>query len=321
MYVAKRGVVALGVLLAAICINFAIIRAAPGNYADYLVSQQNQTGGALDPGQIARIQHEYGLDRPVPVQFLDYLIQLSRGNLGTSFVDKRPVTSVIWDAAKNSIPMLVVGLALGAVMGVAIGGVAATRHRTWLDNLLTGAVTVLYSLPAQWLGILLLFAFAGFLPVGGRDDPFLINPSFSEQVVDLARHMVLPCLTLGLLTCGGYALIVRSAVLDQMGEDYVLTARAKGFSNNRILLWEVLRNASLPISTLAALSLGSVFGGAILIEVVFSWPGVGLLAKQAVSARDYPVVQGTFLVITAAIVVCNFVADLVYSRLDPRVRT
>ena len=321
MYIAKRAAVAAGVLLVAICLNFAIIRAAPGNYADYLISQQNQTGGALDPSQVAQIRREYGLDRPVLVQFSDYLIQLTKGNLGTSFVDKRPVTSVIWGAAKNSIPMLLVGLTLGAIMGIVIGGFAAAFHSRWLDTLITGAATILYSLPAQWLGILLLFAFAGVLPVGGRDDPFLINPSFSDQVIDLARHIVLPSLTLGLLTCGSYALIVRSAMLDQMGEDYVLTARAKGFSNARILVWEILRNASLPISTLAALSLGSVFGGAILIEVVFSWPGVGLLAKQAVSARDYPVVQGTFLVVTAAIVVSNLIADLIYSRLDPRVRT
>lgn len=321
MYVAKRGAVAVGVLAVAICLNFVLIRAAPGNYADYLISQQRTTGGALSTQQVVEIRREYGLDQPVQVQFVDYLVELSRGNLGTSFVDKRSVTSVIWQAAKNSIPMLLVGLLIGSFLGVVIGSVAAAFHGGRIDILLSGAATVFYSLPAQWLGILLLFVFASLLPIAGRDDPFLVNPSYAEQVVDLARHMVLPSLTLGLLTCGGYALIVRSAMLEQMGDDYVLTARAKGYGNARILVREVLRNASLPIVTLAALSLGSLFGGAILIEVVFSWPGIGLLAKQAVASRDYPVVQGTFLVVTFAIVVFNFAADLIYSRLDPRVRT
>lgn len=321
MYIAKRGAVAFGVLLVAVCLNFVLIRAAPGNYADYLISQQRTTGGALNAEEVAAIRRQYGLDQPIQVQFADYLLSLAKGNLGTSFVDKRPVTSMIWEAAKNSLPMLTAGLLIGSLLGVAIGVMAAAFHGRWVDILISGLATVLYSLPAQWLGILLLFTFAGVLPIGGRDDPFLLNPSFGDQALDLARHMLLPSLTLGLLTCGGYALIVRSAMLEQMGDDFVLTARAKGYSNARILVREVLRNASLPIATLAALSLGAVFGGAILIEVVFSWPGVGLLAKQAVASRDYPVVQGTFLVLTIAIVACNFLADLVYSRLDPRVRT
>jgi ABC-type dipeptide/oligopeptide/nickel transport system permease component len=166
---------------------------------------------------------------------------------------------------------------------------------------------------------MLVILFAGTLPTGGLSDEFLIDPSFTTHVKDLGEHILLPSLTLGLVLFGEYTLIVRSAMLETLGEDYVLTARAKGLKPWAILRRHALRNALLPITTLVALSLGYVVAGAILIETVFSWPGIGRAVYDAVLQRDYPMLQGAFLVLTCSVVFFNLVADLLYFRLDPRI--
>jgi peptide/nickel transport system permease protein len=164
-----------------------------------------------------------------------------------------------------------------------------------------------------------IMLFAGWLPSGGRVDDLLINPSFWIHSQDVLRHMLLPSLTLGLVLYGQYTVVVRSAMVDALSEDYILTARAKGVSSVRLVVRHGLRNAMLPVTTLIALSLGYVVAGAILIETVFSWPGIGRAVYQAVLQRDYPLLQGAFLVLTVSVVFCNLVADLLYARLDPRV--
>jgi ABC-type dipeptide/oligopeptide/nickel transport system permease component len=324
-YVLRRGSVALLVLSLAVVLNFAIVRAAPGNYADFVIATKASLGqGAapLDPQQRLALTRSFGLDQSIPIQFKDYLEQLVlHRNLGVSFVDHQPVASEVLRAAKSTLPMLLLGTMGGIVLGIGAGVLAASYQRRWPDWVITTLATGLYSLPTQWVGVVLLLLFAGALPVGGQSNVFLLNPSFTTHLFDVLKHMILPCATLSLVTFGGYALIVRSAMLEAMGEDYVQTARAKGFGPRRIVLREVFRNALLPTVTLAALSLGSVFGGAILIEVVFSWPGLGFLARNAIETRDYPVVEGAFLLFTLAIVVFNFIADITYASLDPRVRT
>jgi peptide/nickel transport system permease protein len=174
-------------------------------------------------------------------------------------------------------------------------------------------------MPTHWLGLMLVILFAGVLPTGGMSNEFLINPSFTTHVKDLGEHIALPALTLGLVLYGEYTLIVRSAMLETLGEDYVLTARAKGLKPAAVLRRHALRNAMLPITTLVALSLGYIVAGAILIETVFSWPGIGRAVYDAVLQRDYPMLQGAFLVLTVSVVFFNLVADLLYFRLDPRI--
>ncbi len=209
------------------------------------------------------------------------------------------------------------------MLGVGVGVVAAWRRGTTADWGGVMSSLVFYSMPTQWLGLMLLIVFAGVLPAAGISDPFLEfeDPSWWQTVVDRLEHMILPALTLGLVLYGEYALIVRSAMLEALGEDYVMTARAKGFRNWTIVRKQALRNSLLPITTLIALSLGFLVGGAILVEAVFSYPGIGLVTYEAIFDRDYPVLQGAFLILTLSVVLANFVADLLYFRLDPRIRT
>ena len=199
--------------------------------------------------------------------------------------------------------------------------IAAWRRGTFADWGGLLSALVFYSLPTQWLGLMLLILFSGVLPSSGISDPFIefTDPSTWEVILDRLEHMILPSLTLGLVLYGEYALIVRSSMLETLGEDYILTARAKGLANWSIVWRHAFRNALLPIVTLVALTLGYVVAGAILVEAVFSYPGIGLITYEAIFARDYPVLQGAFLILTLSVVVANYIADLLYFRLDPRI--
>jgi ABC-type dipeptide/oligopeptide/nickel transport system permease component len=176
-----------------------------------------------------------------------------------------------------------------------------------------------YSFPTQWLALVLLIYLSSLLPSHGMTNDFLLNPTPWQHIKDVLIHMLLPSLTLALTLYGQYTLIVRSAMLETLGEDYVLTARAKGLSQGTIVVRHALRNALLPTTTLMALSLGYIVAGAILIETVFSWPGIGSAVYEAVTQRDYPMLQGAFLILTLSVVLANFFADLLYFRLDPRI--
>jgi peptide/nickel transport system permease protein len=197
--------------------------------------------------------------------------------------------------------------------------VAAWRRGTLVEGASVTTALGFYSMPTHWLGLMLVILFTGTLPTGGMSDEFLIAPSFWTHLKDVLEHMLLPSLTLGLVLYGEYTLIVRSAMLETLGEDYVLTARAKGLKPWAILRRHALRNAMLPIATLVALSLGYIVAGAILIETVFSWPGIGRAVYDAVLQRDYPMLQGAFLLLTVSVVLFNLLADLLYFKLDPRI--
>ena len=199
--------------------------------------------------------------------------------------------------------------------------IAAWRRGTWAEWTQVSGSLFFYAMPTQWLGLMLIILFAGILPISGISDPFLefSDPSFWTTFVDRMKHMILPALTLGLVLFGEYALITRSALLQTLGEDYILTARAKGLSNRAIVFRHGLRNALLPIVSLIALSVGYLVGGSILVEAVFSYPGIGLEIYEAVFQRDFPMLQGAFLILTISVVLANLVADLLYFKLDPRV--
>jgi len=229
------------------------------------------------------------------------------------------VSANLRTAIGNTLPMVLLGTILAIVVGTLTGVVAAWRRGTALESATVTTALGFYSMPTHWLGLMLVILFAGVLPTGGMTNEFLFNPSWWTHVKDVLSHMVLPSLTLALVLFGEYTLIVRSAMLETLGEDYILTARAKGLRPWTIVRRHALRNAALPIVTLVALSLGYIVAGAILIETVFSWPGIGRAVYDSVLARDYPMLQGAFLVLTVSVVFFNLVADLLYFKLDPRI--
>ena len=298
----------------AVTINFALFRLAPGDAVSNLSRVPHAT-----PELRHAIRKQFGLDKSKPAQYVIYLKQLVHGNLGVSFENSQPVWGNLRTATLNTLPMVLLGTVFAIVLGTLTGVIAAWRRGTATEAATVSSALAFYSMPTHWLGLMLVILFTGVLPTGGMTNDFLINPSWWTHVKDVLTHMTLPSLTLALVLYGEYTLIARSAMLETLGEDYVLTARAKGLKPWAIVRRHALPNALLPIVTLVALSLGYIVAGAILVETVFSWPGIGRAVYDAVLQRDYPMLQGAFLLLTVSVVVCNLVADLLYFKLDPRI--
>ena len=313
-YVVKRVAFAVLTVFIAVTINFALFRLAPGSAVSNLARVPHAT-----PETRLALKGQFGLDKSKLAQYGIYLKQLARGNLGISFANSQPVSKNLRTALINTVPMVLLGTLFAIVLGTLTGVIAAWRRGTKTEGATITSALAFYSMPTHWLGLMLVILFTGILPTGGMSNEFLINPSFWTHLKDLAEHIALPSLTLGLVLYGEYTLIVRSAMLETLGEDYVLTARAKGLKPWAILRRHALRNAMLPIATLIALSLGYIVAGAILVETVFSWPGIGRAVYDAVLQRDYPMLQGGFLLLTVSVVFFNLVADLLYFKLDPRI--
>ena len=315
-YVIKRGFFALVTIFVAITINFFLFRILPGS----AVSDLSRV-----PHASPKLQHaltvEFGLDKPKWQQYLIYLKELFHGNMGVSFTYQQPVSHLLLADLKNTIPMVTVGTVAAIVVGVFTGVLSAWRRGSAPDQVSTHTAIFFYAFPTQWLGLMLLILFAGILPAGGMSNPFVFGTEpFFQHMSDIGIHMLLPAATLMLTAYGSYTLVVRSSMLETLGEDYVLTARAKGLPTRRIVWRHAVRNALLPLITLIALELGFIVGGVLLIEVIFSWPGIGLAMYQAIGERDYPMLEGGFLILAISVIVLNFIADLVYFRLDPRIR-
>lgn len=313
-YLWKRSLFAVVTIFVALTVNFVLFRVLPGD-AVARVSRIPNASPALKQA----LEAEFGLDKSLWEQYLRYLEQLFQGNMGVSFTNRQPVLDNLIEAFGNTLPMVTLGTVISVVLGVGVGVFAAVRRNSAGDFIATGLAVAFYAFPTQFLGMMLLILFAGVLPSVGMSDPFAVAMSTGEQFSDLLRHMTLPVLTLVLTLYAENALIVRSAMLETLGEDYVLTARAKGLTRRRIIWSYALRNAALPTITQIGLSLGAVVSGSILVEVIFSWPGIGRALYDAVLQRDYPMLQGGFLAITFTVVVINYLADLLYFRLDPRV--
>jgi peptide/nickel transport system permease protein len=313
-YIVKRVGFALLTVFIAVTINFALFRLAPGSAVTNLARVPHAT-----PETRQAIKRQFGLDKSKLAQYGLYLKQLVRGNLGVSFANSQPVKRNLWEALKNTIPMVFLGTLIAILLGTLTGVIAAWRRGTYVEGVSVTTALGFYSMPTHWLGLMLVILFTGTLPTGGMSNDFLIDPSWWTHLEDVLKHMILPSATLALVLYGEYTLIVRSAMLETLGEDYILTARAKGLKPWAILRKHALRNAMLPIATLIALSLGYIVAGAILIETVFSWPGIGRAVYDAVLQRDYPMLQGAFLLLTISVVFFNLVADLLYFKLDPRI--
>ncbi len=315
-YVIKRVAFAIVTVFVAVTINFVLFRLAPGNAVSNLSRVPHATQELR-----ASLRQQFGLDKSKAAQYGIYLKQLVHGNLGVSFENEQPVSTNLRSALLNTLPMVMLGTLFAIVIGTLTGVISAWRRRTATEAVTVTTALAFYSMPTHWLGLMLVIIFSGTLPTGGMTNEFLLNPTFWTHLKDLATHIALPSLTLGLVLYGEYTLIVRSAMLETLGEDYILTARAKGLRPWAIVRKHALRNAMLPIATLVALSLGYIVAGAILIETVFSWPGIGRAVYEAVLQRDYPMLQGAFLLLTISVVFFNLVADLLYFKLDPRITT
>jgi ABC-type dipeptide/oligopeptide/nickel transport system permease component len=315
-YIVKRILFAVVTVFVALSINFVLFRLAPGS----AVTDLSRVPHATKATRLA-IAREFGLDKSKWDQYVIYLKQLAHFNLGVSYQNSQPVWSNLKTDLANTIPMVTLGTLFSVVIGTFTGVIAAWRRGTALEKATVGSALGFYSMPTHWLALMLIILLGGTFPTRGMSDPFYaaLHPGWLPHIYDVLRHMFLPALTLGLVLYGEYTLIVRSAMLETLGEDYILTARAKGLADWTIVRRHALRNAMLPIVTLIGLSLGYIVAGAILVETVFSWPGIGLAVYDAVSARDYPMLQGAFLVLTLSVVFFNLLADLLYLKLDPRI--
>jgi len=336
-YIVQKVVWAFLTVVIVIVLNFFLFRILPGDPARSGIRDPRLTREAVEA-----IRVRFGLDKPVincfqslnPVelgecavnpletQFFIYVGNLLQGELGISYHSNRPVAQVLGEQLWNTVLLIGAGQILSIILGMALGIVAAWKARTLIDyNALLFSLAA-WSLPTFWLGILLLFWGSNQfgLPTGGKITPGANFANTWQQLLDLGRHMLLPTLTYTIVFLGEYMLIMRSTLLDVLSEDYVLTAKAKGLSTFQILKDHALQNAMLPIVTIIALNLGFTVGGALQIEAVFSWPGLGGAIFNAVIRKDYPMLQGAFLLIAVSVIFANLIADLLYSYLDPRVQ-
>ncbi|MBM3525856.1 MAG: ABC transporter permease, partial [Alphaproteobacteria bacterium] len=270
------------------------------------------------------IRVQFGLEKPLWQQYFIYLTNLVRGELGMSFHQRKPVIDIILAALPNTIALTFSGLLLAYIFGVVAGAFLAWKRGSWIEAVAIPIVLGTRAAPEFWVGMVLLAIFSfslGWFPAGGANSAGLMYASEFERMtsLDFLRHLALPAFTLALYLQGLPLLLMRSTMLEVMHEDFVTMARMKGLSEWRIVLAHAARNALLPVVTAFALSFGSLIGGNVVIELVFSWPGLGRILVNAVMASDYPVAQGAFFLVALVLITMNFVADLLYAVLDPRV--
>ncbi|MDQ1015887.1 ABC transporter permease [Streptomyces afghaniensis] len=305
-------------LLAVLVTSFFLFRLIPGDPV------KTMTGGRqVSAEQLAAYREEFGLDLPLWRQFTDYCGKALTGDFGTSYQFRAPVVDKITEALPNTLLLTGTAFVLYTTLGIFLGTRSAWRHGRLGDRVNTGLALTLYSIPSFWLGLLLIIVLSvgigpvpGMFPTGGMESG---GKEGFAYVVDVAHHLVLPVVTLVAVEYGQTLLVTRSALLDEMGSDYLTTARAKGLRDDLVRRRHAVPNALLPTVTLIFINLGRTVAGVILVETVFSWPGLGGLFYQALSVPDLPLVQGLFFVFAAAVIVMNTLADLVYPLLDPRV--
>ena len=285
-----------------------------------------QAGAKYTPAQIEELKHRFGYDQPIfPNQYVQYLKDTATLNLGysTFLYPGESVTQIYWTRMGKSLILITTSTIASMVIGVLMGIYGGWRRVGRVDNSSMTSSLVLYAMPEFVLGMILLLIFAKWLkwfPAGGYDSRPKTDYTGLSYVADVANHMILPWLTLMLAYLGEFYLLMRSSLLDVLGEDYITLARAKGVREKYVLRHHAVRNALLPTVTLIALSFGFILGGVITVEIVFSYPGVGLLSYHALQNRDFPILQATFLFAAIGVMVANLIADLTYGYLDPRVR-
>ena len=305
-----------------ITLNFCLPRMMPG---DPFLSLAGEDG--METGQYTEKERQYhmawyGLDRPVHLQYVSYLKNLAMGNWGYSIHFNDHVASILLERLPWTLFLVLTAVVLSTVFGVLLGAVSAWYQGRWIDGGIYLSLILIAEIPAFLLGLMLLFIFAagyGWFPLSGAMTHFAVYGSGLERLADICRHAVLPVMSLTIVRSSGIYLLARSSMISTIEKEYIRTATAKGLPRRQIITRHVMRNAMLPVVTRVFLTLGSLVGGAILVENVFTYPGLGRLMREAVLLHDYPLIQGIFLLVTGCVLTANFFADFLYVRIDPRV--
>lgn len=316
-YMARRVVQAAVTVVAIVVLNFAILHLAPGDTVDVLAGEF----GAADPEYLEELRREFGLDRPLHVQLVQYLANVSRLNLGHSFRNNITVLELILSRLPATLLLMVTSIALAFIVGLLLGVFAARRVNTLADNIVSVLALLFYATPLFWFGLMAIVLFTVKLNLLPGSGMYTIGADHGllASALDVMRHLMLPAATLALFHIAIYTRLMRASMLEVYGLDYVRTARAKGLTHGRIAFRHVLPNAILPMVTMVGVQIGTLLGGAVLVETVFGWPGLGRLAFDAVFQRDYNLLLGIMLLCSALVVVVNLLVDLLYAWLDPRI--
>lgn len=299
-----------------ITVTFFVVHAAPGDPVVALA------GEGADEEYVATLRAKFGLDRPLPQQYLAYAGNVLRGDLGRSLIGGRPVSEVIGERLSATLLLLATAIVVSTTVGILLGILVARRPFGLFDTAVTTTCLVGYATPVFWLAqvaVLLLGFRAGLFPVQGMTNARELYTGF-DHIKDVAHHLVLPAGVLAFSELALVARLTRSSLIQELGKDYVRVARSVGVSRGRVLRVHALRNALLPVVTIVGTRIGTVFSGAVLVESVFAWPGIGQLLISATRSRDYPVLLGLVLLASFGVVLANLVTDFAYSRIDPRIR-
>lgn len=316
-FVVRRILQALPVLLAIVVLNFLLLQMADGDAADVLAGE----AGSATPEYLAQLRAKFGLDQPWYIQLARYVGNIVQLDLGHSFRHDMPVAKLVMDRLGPTLLLMIPTLAIAVSLGCFLGLIAATGLNTWRDTLISVFALVSYATPLFWVGLMLIVVFSirlDLVPTSGMETIGMFYEGW-DRVRDIAWHMILPVITLSLFYLATYTRLMRASLLEQSGMDYTVTARAKGVTERRIIYKHVLRNALLPVVTIAGVQVGSILGGSVIVESVFSWPGLGMLAYEALFARDLNLLLGIFFICSVLVIVANLLIDLLYTFLDPRI--
>lgn len=315
-YVAKRLLQFIPSLLGIIIITFVIIHSAPGDPVYYLA------GEFAEPDYIEELREKLGLNKPLLEQFSIYLKTVLRGDLGYSLVYNEPVLNAIVSRAPATILLGMTSMTIALALGIILGVIAARKPYSLVDNVVTTLSVLGYSLPYYWLGMMSIMLFSlklHWLPLGGLKT-LRVQLTGIAYIFDILKHLILPSFCLGTIQFAIIARLTRSNMIEHLSQDYIITARAKGLSEITVIFKHALKNALLPIITVAGMNIGLLLSGAVLIETVFSWPGLGRLMYDALYTRDYPMLMGMFIVVSASVLVANLITDFIYTFFNPRIR-
>lgn len=316
-YIARRLLQIIPMILIVIILSFLLLKLAPGDAADVLAGES----AAATPEYMAMIRAKFGLDQPLHVQLFRYLKNVALGDLGYSFRHDAPVLQLILGRMGPTLLLMLPTAILSVVVGSLLGLLAASRVNRFHDTAILVISLVSYATPLFWVGLMFILLFSltlGWFPTSGMEEVGAFNEGWA-RVGDIAHHLVLPVVTLSLFYVAVYIRLMRASVLEHTRMDYVTTARAKGLAERRIVLKHVLRNAALPVVTMAGIQLGSLLGGSVVVETVFGWPGLGTLILESIFARDLNLLLGVFVLSAVLVMAMNLVVDVFYSFLDPRI--
>ncbi|WP_295372457.1 ABC transporter permease [uncultured Pseudacidovorax sp.] len=316
---ASRLLQALGLVLAVVVLNFALVHAAPGDPVETIAGMS----GGMSEELKAELRQSYGLDRPLPVQLGIYLGRVARLDLGQSYIFNLPVVDLIAERIPATLLLVLSSVVCAFLLGTALGVLAARKPNGWLSQAITVFSLVGFAAPVFWSGMMLMILFASVWPILPVSDMRSVDSDGRglAGVVDVLWHLVLPMFTLSMVYLAQYSRLARASMLEVLGADFIRTARAKGLAEGVVLYKHALRNAVLPVVTVLGLQFGNVLAGAILVETVFNWPGLGRLAYESVLRRDYPTILGVLLLSAVVVLVMNLLTDLCYRLIDPRIKS